>query len=59
MLASDGFFPFDDCVTLAARYGVTAIIFSQQFDEDSIGLNDEKGIAMVLPANAASETVDL
>ena len=26
VLASDGFFPFDDCVTLAAEYGVTAIV---------------------------------
>ncbi|MEG0498669.1 MAG: bifunctional phosphoribosylaminoimidazolecarboxamide formyltransferase/IMP cyclohydrolase, partial [Alistipes sp.] len=26
VLASDGFFPFDDCVTVAAQYGVTAIV---------------------------------
>ena len=49
MLASDGFFPFDDCVTLAAEYGVTAIVQpgGSVRDEDSIRMADEKGIAMV------------
>ena len=49
MLASDGFFPFDDCVTLAAEYGVTAIVQpgGSVRDEDSVKMADEKGIAMV------------
>lgn len=49
VLASDGFFPFDDCVTLAAEYGVTAIVQpgGSVRDEDSIRKADELGIAMV------------
>ena len=49
VMASDGFFPFDDCVTLAAEYGVTAIVQpgGSVRDEDSIRKADEKGIAMV------------
>lgn len=49
VLASDGFFPFDDCVTLAAEYGVTAIVQpgGSVRDEDSIRKADEKGLAMV------------
>ena len=48
VLASDGFFPFDDCVSLAAEYGVTAIVQpgGSVRDEDSIRKADEKGIAM-------------
>ncbi|MBE6182263.1 MAG: bifunctional phosphoribosylaminoimidazolecarboxamide formyltransferase/IMP cyclohydrolase [Rikenellaceae bacterium] len=48
VLASDGFFPFDDCVTLAAEYGVTAIVQpgGSVRDEDSIKKADELGIAM-------------
>jgi len=48
VLASDGFFPFDDCVTLAAEYGVTAIAQpgGSVRDEDSIKKADELGIAM-------------
>ncbi len=49
VLASDGFFPFDDCVTLAAEYGVTAIAQpgGSIRDNDSIVKADEKNIAMV------------
>ena len=49
VMASDGFFPFDDCVALAAEYGVTAIVQpgGSVRDEDSIRKADEKGIAMV------------
>lgn len=49
VLASDGFFPFDDCVTLAAEYGVVAIAQpgGSVRDEDSIRKADEKGIAMM------------
>ena len=48
-LASDGFFPFDDCVTLAAEYGVTAIVQpgGSIRDKDSIVKADEKGITML------------
>ena len=48
VLASDGFFPFDDCVTLAAEYGVAAIVQpgGSVRDEDSVRKADEKGIAM-------------
>lgn len=49
VLASDAFFPFDDCVTAAAAAGVTAIIQpgGSIRDEDSIKKADELGIAMV------------
>ena len=48
-LASDAFFPFDDCVKLAAKYGITAIIQpgGSIRDEDSIKACDELGISMV------------
>ena len=48
VLASDGFFPFDDCVALAAESGVTAIVQpgGSVRDEDSIRKADENGIAM-------------
>lgn len=48
-LASDAFFPFDDCVTLAAEYGVTAIVQpgGSVRDADSVTKCDELGIAMV------------
>ncbi|MBE6196661.1 MAG: bifunctional phosphoribosylaminoimidazolecarboxamide formyltransferase/IMP cyclohydrolase [Rikenellaceae bacterium] len=49
VLASDGFFPFDDCVTLAAERGVTAIVQpgGSVRDEESIQKADEMGISMV------------
>jgi phosphoribosylaminoimidazolecarboxamide formyltransferase/IMP cyclohydrolase len=48
-LASDAYFPFDDCVRLAAEYGIAAIIQpgGSIRDEDSIKACDELGIAMV------------
>lgn len=48
-LASDAFFPFDDCVTEAAKAGITAIIQpgGSIRDEDSIKKANELGIAMV------------
>ncbi len=49
ILISDSFFPFDDCVRLAAKYGIAAIL--QQGgsvnDKASIDAADELGIAMV------------
>ena len=49
VLASDGFFPFDDCVTLAAEYGVKAIVQpgGSIRDEDSVRKADENGITML------------
>ena len=49
ILASDAFFPFDDCVTLAHRFGVTAIVQpgGSVRDNDSIVKCDELGIAML------------
>ena len=48
-LASDAFFPFDDCVRLAAGYGIASIIQpgGSIRDEDSIKACDELGISMV------------
>lgn len=49
-LASDAFFPFDDCVKAAAAAGITAIIQpgGSRNDADSIKACDEAGIAMVV-----------
>ncbi len=49
VMASDAFFPFSDCVELAAKHGITAIIQpgGSIRDEDSIKACDEAGIAMV------------
>ena len=50
VLASDAFFPFDDCVTLAAEAGITAIAQpgGSVRDADSIAVADAHGIAMVM-----------
>lgn len=49
VLASDAFFPFDDCVTMAAEAGVSAIIQpgGSIRDEDSIKKCNELGISMI------------
>ena len=49
VMASDGFFPFDDCVTLAAEYGVKAIVQpgGSIRDNDSIAKANENHIAML------------
>ncbi|MBP3482616.1 MAG: bifunctional phosphoribosylaminoimidazolecarboxamide formyltransferase/IMP cyclohydrolase [Alistipes sp.] len=48
VLGSDGFFPFDDTVSLAAQYGVAAIVQpgGSVRDEESVRKADEEGIAM-------------
>ncbi len=48
VLASDGFFPFDDTVTLAGRYGVTTLVQpgGSVRDEDSLKKADELGMTM-------------
>ncbi len=49
-LASDGFFPFDDTVRLAARHGIQAVIQpgGSKRDPDSIAACNEHGLAMVI-----------
>ncbi len=49
VLASDAFFPFDDCVEAAHQAGITAIIQpgGAGRDEDSIKRCNEYGIAMI------------
>ena len=50
VLASDGFFPFDDTVRLAARHGISAVIQpgGSVRDADSIAACDELGLAMLV-----------
>ena len=50
VLASDGFFPFDDTVRLAASHGITAVIHpgGSMRDDESIKACDELGLAMQL-----------
>ncbi len=49
VLASDGFFPFDDCVRAAARAGIVAIVQpgGSKRDPDVIDACNELGIALV------------
>ena len=49
ILGSDGFFPFDDTVTLAAEYGIKAIVQpgGSVRDEDSVKKSNECGITML------------
>ncbi|MFP4693861.1 MAG: bifunctional phosphoribosylaminoimidazolecarboxamide formyltransferase/IMP cyclohydrolase [Halothece sp.] len=48
-LASDGFFPFDDSVRMAAKAGITTIIQpgGSRRDEDSIKAANELGLVMI------------
>ena len=49
ILASDAFFPFDDCVILANEYGIKAIVQpgGSMKDQESIDACDEYEMAMV------------
>lgn len=49
IMASDAFFPMDDCVKYAAEHGITAIIQpgGSIHDQDSIDMANKYGIAMV------------
>lgn len=49
VLASDSFFPFDDSVKLAVKYGITAIVQEGRSinDQASIDIANKAGIAMV------------
>jgi len=48
-MASDAFFPFSDCVELAAQAGITAIIQpgGSIRDEESIQKANELGVGML------------
>lgn len=50
VLASDAFFPFDDCVKIAHEAGITAFIQpgGSIRDKDSVAYCEEKGLAMVM-----------
>ncbi len=50
VLASDGFLPFDDTVSLAARYGVSAIVQpgGSIRDAEAVAKADECGIVMLM-----------
>lgn len=50
VMASDAFFPFPDCVELAADAGITAVLQpgGSIKDQDSIAMANKKGLAMVL-----------
>ncbi|MBP6698805.1 MAG: bifunctional phosphoribosylaminoimidazolecarboxamide formyltransferase/IMP cyclohydrolase PurH, partial [Flavobacteriales bacterium] len=50
VMASDAFFPFPDCVTIAAAAGIAAVVQpgGSVRDQESITACDELGIAMVL-----------
>lgn len=49
VIASDAFFPFNDCVEIAAEAGITAIIQpgGSVRDTDSIEMANQKGVSMV------------
>jgi len=50
VLASDGFFPFDDTVRLAAGHGITAVIQpgGSVRDAESVSACNQFGLAMVV-----------
>ncbi|WP_291725316.1 bifunctional phosphoribosylaminoimidazolecarboxamide formyltransferase/IMP cyclohydrolase [Bernardetia sp.] len=50
VMASDAFFPFPDCVEIAASEGISAVIQpgGSIKDQDSIDMCDKNGMAMVL-----------
>ena len=50
VMASDAFFPFPDCVEIAHKAGITAVIQpgGSIRDEDSIAYCNKKGMAMVI-----------
>jgi len=49
VMASDAFFPFPDCVEIAGKAGITAVVQpgGSIRDQDSINYCDEHGLAMV------------
>ena len=61
VMASDGFFPFDDCLTLAAANGVAAIVQpgGSVRDEDSIRKADETRRGDALHGDAPFQTLEM
>ncbi len=53
VMASDAFFPFDDCVRMANEAGITAVIQpgGSMRDADSINYCKEHGMALVMTGN--------
>ena len=53
VMASDAFFPFPDCVGIAANAGITAIVQpgGSIKDQESIDAADARGISMVITGN--------
>lgn len=53
VMASDAFFPFPDCVTIAANAGIIAVVQpgGSIRDQESIDACDERGIAMTITGN--------
>jgi len=53
VMASDAFFPFRDCVDIAAKHGISAIIQpgGSMRDDESIAACDENAIAMAFTGN--------
>ena len=53
VMASDAFFPFPDCVEIANKAGITAVIQpgGSIKDELSIAYCDAHGLAMVMTGN--------
>nr|WP_330396844.1 bifunctional phosphoribosylaminoimidazolecarboxamide formyltransferase/IMP cyclohydrolase [Anaeromicrobium sediminis] len=50
VIASDAFFPFDDCVQMAGEKGICAVVQpgGSMRDEDSVKMADKYGMSMVL-----------
>lgn len=55
ILISDSFFPFDDCVRLAAKYGISAIVEQggSVNDQASVVAANEAGITMIFTGRRA------
>lgn len=53
VVASDAFFPFNDCVTVSGEAGITAIVQpgGSMRDQESIDKANELGVAMVFSGN--------
>jgi len=50
VMASDAFFPFPDCIEIAAESGITAVIQPGGSIKDQLSIDacDERGVAMYL-----------
>ncbi|HMQ76328.1 MAG TPA: bifunctional phosphoribosylaminoimidazolecarboxamide formyltransferase/IMP cyclohydrolase [Flavobacteriales bacterium] len=53
VMASDAFFPFPDCVTIAGAAGITAVVQpgGSIKDQESVDACDERGMAMCITGN--------